>query len=187
MKLLQLKINKWRNLEGVVFDIPPEASLVCLVGENGTGKSNVLELASAVAHRAGIAPGVNMSRGDPFKEPCDLEARVRITATPEKYLPELLPEYVPDEGLQWNGEIHLRANRGADNVLQLSLSAGGFPEPQATHLGQQIVNAVNQRKDTHHLYLDSDRSYPPLDIHGAHYAEALVREWDTAEWKKNRA
>lgn len=46
---------------------------------------------------------------------------------------------------------------------------------------------LTQREATHHLYLDSDRAYPPLEIHNAHYAEALQRQWNSRDWRKNRA
>jgi ABC-type branched-subunit amino acid transport system ATPase component len=187
MKLLHLKINRWRNFEGVVFEIAPSANLICLVGENGTGKSNVLELASALAHRVGISPGVNMSRGDPLEEQLDVEARFRISANPAAYLPALFPDGVPEAALTWNGEIQITAQRGPDKVLTVRLNASGVAEANAVHIADQIAALVRQREATHHLYLDSDRAYPPLEIHNAHYAEALQREWNSRDWKKNRA
>jgi ABC-type dipeptide/oligopeptide/nickel transport system ATPase component len=184
VKLLHLKINRWRNFEGVTFDIAPEANLICLVGENGTGKSNVLELASALAHRVGISPGVNISRGDPFEEHLDVEARFRITAKPAEYLLALFPEGVPEAALSWNGEVGITADRGANNVLSMRMTAGGVADANAVDIAQQIASSLRKREDTNHLYLDSDRAYPPLEIHNAHYAEALQRQWNTREWKK---
>jgi hypothetical protein len=188
MKILHLRIRKWRNLRDVSFAIAAESTLVCLVGENGTGKSNVLELASAVAHLLGLSPGIQMSRGNPFDEVCDVEADLKITNLPQDFLGQALWQQLGAEGQQWDGRISVRAIRhNQQEQLERHFAAGGVPEAQRADIAQQVIGALRQRQDIHHLYLDSDRSYPPIDIHLMHFAEALQREWDTTEWKKNRA
>ena len=44
MRVTQVKIGYWRNLRDVDLNVSEDSSLVCLVGENGTGKSAILEL-----------------------------------------------------------------------------------------------------------------------------------------------
>ena len=77
MQIQSLTVGSWRNLEGIHIDVPLDAPLICLVGENGTGKSNLLELLSAVAARLGLSPGVQNNRGDPLGEPHDIAATPR--------------------------------------------------------------------------------------------------------------
>ncbi len=69
MRVTKIRIDHWRNLQNIDLQIPSDATLVCLVGENGTGKSNILELISAAANQVGIASGLEIPRGDPFGEP----------------------------------------------------------------------------------------------------------------------
>src|ERR1700686_2713864 len=105
MRIQSLFIRQWRNFTNVKLDVPPEASLVCLVGENGTGKSNILELLSAIAHQVGLSPGVETSRGNPLTAIHSIEAVVKLTDTPEKYLPDGLWNGFVAAGHQWDGTL----------------------------------------------------------------------------------
>ena len=55
VQVIRVTIKAWRDLRDVELHVGAETPLVCLVGENGTGKSGVLELLSAAAHQLGIA------------------------------------------------------------------------------------------------------------------------------------
>jgi ABC-type cobalamin/Fe3+-siderophores transport system ATPase subunit len=188
MKLVGLTIREWRNLRNVVFEIAEDSTLVCLVGENGTGKSNVLELASAIAHLVGISPGIQMSRGNPFEENCDVAATIRVTNSPQTFFPLELAAGLGPDLVSWNGMLSVEARRlNQHGGLDRRFAAGGLDELNAANFGQHIINVLTQRRDTHHLYLDSDRSYPPLTIHPAHVQEAIEREWENPEWKRHRA
>ena len=72
MRIARLSIDHWRNLRDVDLDVQDQPTLVCLIGENGTGKSAVLELLSAASHHLGISQGVELPRGDPFSDEHDL-------------------------------------------------------------------------------------------------------------------
>ena|SRR5262249_12310380 len=67
----RIQINKWRHFQNIDLQLDEDAALVCIVGANGTGKSHLLELIAACAHRLGPAPGIELSRGDPFSDPHD--------------------------------------------------------------------------------------------------------------------
>lgn len=43
MKISGLKISGYKNLKNLEMDFEKDASLIALIGENGSGKSNVLE------------------------------------------------------------------------------------------------------------------------------------------------
>jgi predicted ATPase len=187
MRVQRLTIQKWRNLESITIEVPLETTLVCLVGENGTGKSNVLELLAGIAHRVGISPGIQTSRGDPFAEPYSVEAAVRLTSRPQDFLPAGIWDAFKAGGHDWTGELIWSSTRDDNGRKTESISAVGAAAGKEHELGTLIVNTVRGRQDTHHLYLDADRSYPQLQLQPYEYAEGLFRNWDTVEWKRNRA
>ena len=76
MRILRLRVANWRNFRDVNLLIEEDSTLVCLVGENGTGKSNILELISAAANRLGISPGIDNPRGNVFGEIHDISVGV---------------------------------------------------------------------------------------------------------------
>ncbi len=78
MRVTSLTIVKWRNLEGVHVEIPADATLICLVGENGTGKSTILELLAECAGALGLAPGVQLKRPTLGSAPHDITLTLRL-------------------------------------------------------------------------------------------------------------
>ncbi|MCL4218910.1 MAG: AAA family ATPase, partial [Candidatus Hydrogenedentes bacterium] len=71
MRIRNIRIVSWRNFENICLELGDEAGLVCIVGANGTGKSHLLELIAACAHRLGVSQGIEIPRGDPFSDPHD--------------------------------------------------------------------------------------------------------------------
>jgi recombinational DNA repair ATPase RecF len=88
MKIESIDVRYWRNLEGVRIDVPPEAPVICLVGENGTGKSNLLELIAGVATVFGLNSGVQTKRGSPFGEPHSISASLILPSDFTLTVPE---------------------------------------------------------------------------------------------------
>src|SRR4051794_14454850 len=78
MRVTSHKITRFRNLVDVDIEIPDDATLICLIGENGTGKSNILELIAGCASQLGLAPGLQFRRGGPFSDPHDIELTLRV-------------------------------------------------------------------------------------------------------------
>lgn len=180
MRVSRLIIRRWRNLRDVDLEADEDAALVCLVGENGAGKSSVLEVLSAAAHHLGISQGVQNSRGDVFAETHDLEITVRVPTTdlplPETFTTDNGPQ---DLAARWNGELHLRSKRDQTTV-EFTISAGGFPATElelAKVLAASIVNALRDRQETQHLYLDADRAYPPTEIPLHEYGQIISQQW----------
>lgn len=54
MRITRIEIGRWRNLVDVTIDLGPAADFLCLVGENGAGKSHLLELLAYAAPRFGF-------------------------------------------------------------------------------------------------------------------------------------
>lgn len=54
MRIRHIKISAWRHFANIELALTEDAGLVCIVGANGTGKSHLLELIAACAHRLGL-------------------------------------------------------------------------------------------------------------------------------------
>jgi len=188
MRILSLHIAKWRNFRNVEICVPEDSTLVCLIGENGTGKSNILELISAAASQLGISPGIENLRGNPFAEEHDVRLEVRLDTSLFERLPQDYIAACKNNVLQWNGIVSLSSTRTADGQHQETKIAGGQGDAsQRTQLAKMLCDLLRQEKETNYLSLDADRSYPPMQIPAHLYAEALGRDWETTQWQKNRA
>lgn len=188
MKIVKLEITQWRNFRNIEINISEDSTLVCLIGENGTGKSNLLELISAAANRFGISPGLNIPRGDPFSENHSFSISIKLTETLEELLPDEIRQQYENNNIEWNGVIRLISNRNSDGTAdEYIIAEGNGDENVRRELANQIKIVLNQRKETNYLSLDSDRAYPALQIHPQHYAEALERDWDSPQFKKQLA
>lgn len=188
MRILRVQITKWRNFRNVEINVPEDATLVCLVGENGTGKSNILELISVAASRLGISPGIENPRGDPFSEEHIVSIDVLLDSTLFERLPNDLSERCKADGVLWNGVIKLSSSRSDIGNHTISMIAGGEGDQnRRIELARELSKVLQQAKETNYLSLDADRSYPPMQVQPHLYAQALERDWETPEWRKNRA
>ncbi|MGQ0632807.1 MAG: AAA family ATPase [Sporichthyaceae bacterium] len=186
MRVTRLTVKAWRNLREVDLEIDPHASLVCLVGENGTGKSAVLELLSAAAHQLGIAQGVEIARGNPLEEPHEIEILVRVP-TEDLALPEHLMAQIETSGLPWNGELGFVSRRSTDGGQVQIVKALGVAEELSQPVGQHVVQLLRGRKETQHIHLDADRAYPPMQIEPHRYGEIWQQDWDSPEFTRQWA
>ena len=124
MRIREIKISRWRNFREVNIEPPADAPLVCLVGANGSGKSHILELISAAAHHVGLSSGIDIPRGDPFK---DLERDFTIEFYLAKGVSAAL-DRVPDENDSWKSWDRTILIHGADGMMR----AGGLIDDNAS-------------------------------------------------------
>lgn len=166
----------------------PDSNLICLVGENGTGKSNILELLSASAHRLGISAGVEIPRGDPFQENHDFTVVLKLSDDPLALIGEEAWEaHFGSLGVEWDGTLVLDS-RVKDSDRVEVISAGGISDPPvAQGFASHVVNHLRARQEIQHLHLDADRSYPPFHLQPHEFAAALASDWESAESKKQWA
>src|SRR5579863_6664265 len=113
MKITKLRINSWRNFENVELDIPVEATLVALIGENGVGKSSLLDVVNSVAHRLGLSAGVDIPRDDPFNDDHDFHIDVVINRNERNLLPEAQIIYYREQGIEFDGKISMTSKKTA--------------------------------------------------------------------------
>lgn len=176
MRVTRLQVNNWRNLESLDLSVPVEASLVCLVGENGTGKSNVLQLLSAVANQLGLAHGVDMPRGNPLNDEHSVRVIADINERPEVFFELDQESESPSRG--WSGKVEVRSERQDDGTTNISsVLALDVPSEHSQLIGASTVQAYRNRRETCHLYLDSDRAYPSNVVNYQEFAQALEQEY----------
>lgn len=186
MRIHEVRVQHWRNLRNVTLSVAPDTALVCLVGENGTGKSTVLELLSAAAHQLGISQGVELSRGNPLDEPHSFS--VTATVPTDELDMDPIRAILSQQAGDWDGQLCFQSERTADgpttSLTAPSVSAGaGISQSVA----QQVVGQLRRRHEVQHLYLDADRSYPPMQVPAHQFAEMWSQDWQSADWNKQWA
>jgi predicted ATPase len=176
MRITSMEVSGWRNIEALSLDVPPEASLVCLVGENGTGKSNLLELISAAATKFGLAHGVEMARGNPLTGTHSFAIETIVGEKPTEFFG--LPADAQSNLRDWTGRLRYERRDGNETVQALDL-----PTDEAAGVFQQVSNVYLQREEVAHLYLDADRSYPSNAVHVSEFAQMLEQPFDDPAWQ----
>lgn len=177
MRIQHIKIERWRHFEGVQFSLPDSAPIVCIVGGNGTGKSQILELIAACAQRIGLTPGSENPRGDPFGEGALFEVGFAIA-------PNTIPN-LDQDGAYPEGQ--LRADYATwDRTLVVSsnahrgvhITAGGVDQARTISFANHTVNIIKQSASVHYLSLDADRAYPKVQIASHQLGEVFERDWE---------
>src|SRR4051794_33404543 len=104
LRIVELDIALWRNVRGLHLVVPEEASIICLVGANGSGKSGLLDLVAGVAWRLGLATGFHQSRGEPFSDDHQIRARLRVSPDTKTRLMDRCINEGFAVAAGWNGE-----------------------------------------------------------------------------------
>ena len=177
MKILRLTIRSWRNLRDVDLTVPQDSPLVCLVGENGTGKSAILELLSAAAHSLGISQGVETNRGNPFQEEHDLSLLVQVPITDLPDTSRLLDE----SGLIWDGQLTLVSAQGTGQQMT---AEGLTDSSRSVEIANLAINELRSRNETQHLFLDADRAYPPSTFNPQQLIEIWNQDYRAPEFNR---
>jgi recombinational DNA repair ATPase RecF len=85
MRIREIHIDRWRCFQEFHLLIPADASINCLVGENGTGKSSILELVRHSLTTLGIRGGSTESLAQ--KTPM-VDADTRLSLKVDLELPD---------------------------------------------------------------------------------------------------
>ncbi len=183
MRFTRIEVRRWRNFSGVTLDLRAAGGLVCLVGENGSGKTSLFELIGAIAHRIGLTPGTDAPRGDPFADEHDVGAELEVGRL------ELLAPLLESHGAvgeKWDGSIRIQSQRTGGGV-SAKLSAGpDHDDPAAVSLASQVVNTLRTSESILYLSLDSDRSYPHVGFDVNQFAQEITRV-DVTAYQKQRS
>jgi hypothetical protein len=163
MRVKSIEIVRWRHFQNIEIRPPLENSVVCLVGGNGTGKSQILELLAACSARIGLSPGVENRRGDPFVDNAEFEI---IFDVDERALPSL--DLDNDIFKRWDKTISVRKRDSLVEAVATGLSAS-----ETKH----IIKFIKGSPSVHYLFLDADRSYPSIKIEEYQLAQGIQTDW----------
>ena len=185
MRIRNINIASWRNFENISLNLEDDTALVCVVGANGTGKSHLLELIAACAHRLGLSPGSEIPRGDPFGDPHQFSLEI--------YLAPGVSSAV-DKGLSsdanftaWDRTLTI-SSISSDSASSTTFAAGGIADGgQRAAFAEGIIGALKQSKDVHFLSLDADRAYPKKSMNIHEIAQAYDTNWETEEYTRGRS
>src|SRR3989442_11335052 len=185
MRIRSIRISQWRHFENIQLKLDDDAGLVCIVGANGTGKSHLLELIAACAHRLGLSQGVEIPRGDPFSDEHDFSLQFFLAAGVSDAI---------DQGLAgdtafkaWDRTLTIQS-RKINGSSQMRIEAGGIADQgQKQSFANQVIGKLQQSKDVHFLSLDADRAYPKKNININEMAQAYETDWLGIEYTRGRS
>jgi predicted ATPase len=193
VRITRIQIGRWRNLSGLTIDLDSSSDFVCLVGENGAGKSHLLELLAFAAPRFGLGDAT-VKRPFPHQLEEEFEIAVTLDVSDNITADSLTGEGMAEDALaNWDGTLTFSAKGervepghqhdeipfpyagGSSSPTYRSMEgviASGVIDPQASRLlGQQAVGQLQERSEVLHLYIDADRVFPELSITDAEILE----------------
>ncbi|MER8610600.1 AAA family ATPase [Mesorhizobium sp. M0435] len=183
MRIQHIKIERWRHFDGVEFTLPDDAPIVCMVGGNGTGKSQILELIAACAQRIGLSPGTESPRGDPFSEGATFEVAffIALNTVPNLDSEGTFPEKLRQDHSTWDRTLVI----SSDPAQGVRLSAGGVVPERSGNFANHAVGTIQQSASVHYLSLDADRAYPKIQIATHQLGEVFDRDWGDSTNKQS--
>jgi predicted ATP-binding protein involved in virulence len=187
MRFTRIQINKWRNFTEIELIVPKEATLVALIGENGVGKSSILDILNSASHHLGLSAGVDIPRGDPFQDEHDLRIDVVISREITTLLTEQEINHYNEQGITYDGCISIVTVKSPDRNERKIFLTNFEANPLASNFANEVVQALRTKEDIFHMSLDADRSYPPKPVQAHEYAQSLDQDWTDIQFKKNRA
>ena len=123
MRIREIYIKRWRHFENISLSLDDEAALVCIVGANGTGKSHLLELIAACAHRLGLSQRIEIPRGDPFRHQHEFSLRFYLS---DEFDEEFESAISTIEGfVDWDRTLNISSSKD-DNFASTTIEGGGI-------------------------------------------------------------
>lgn len=215
MRVSRVQIDSWRNFRDVEIVPPADAAFICLVGENGSGKSSVLELIHHALHHCGLAPSMGIRRavignGHPmistppshsFSVTIDLKDRISLSEF------SLAQFGFPTELAQsWDGTLSLTSKfwtdgREAPDATPTHHStphgqpgdfevvvAGGFTDTQqGAQCAQAVINQLRTIPSLLHLFIDAERYFPNFSIEDSEIIALSRQDFDLPDWIRQQA
>jgi predicted ATPase len=190
----EIEIERWRNLQGVRLQLDATAPLICLVGENGTGKSSLLELITFAAHHWGLGEPAALKRPFPESRFQDHRLQVALRLTDEERA--RIPEIDRPECEAWDGRLLFESASAPENaqpmhpgtstqhfhgegIHMFRAFAGGDLEPGwSAHVATEARKVFVQEQALLHLYIDAERFFPPHSVQDADVVAASREQLD---------
>lgn len=167
------------------MNVDREEKVVCLVGANGTGKSQLLELIAVCANHIGISPGHQAPRGNPLVGDHELTITFQIPEGFDQPTEENLKTY--ECYALWDRSFSVTTKR-IEGQHSLEILAGGINDPiQLREFTSNLKTKLSEIKDVNFLSLDADRAYPHKAVRSNELAEAYSQNWEEAGLSRGRA
>ena len=185
MRIRSIRINLWRHFENIELQLDSDTGLVCIVGANGTGKSHLLELIAACAHRLGLSQGIEIPRGDPFSDPHDFSLKLFLA----KGVSDAIDQELAGDAAfaEWDRTLTIESRNLLGNELE-RMEAGGIADAtQRVQFAGRVIEQLRQSKSVYFLSLDADRAYPKKTIHVSEIAQAYEIDWEGIEYTRGRS
>lgn len=187
MRIRHINIVQWRHFNNIEIKLDDDAGLICIVGANGTGKSHLLELIAACAHRLGLSPGVEIPRGDPFSDVHEVYLQFYLSNTVSESIEQSLTEH--EVFPEWDRTLAIQSRKlsiNEGNTVQIE--AGGITDPgHRVSFADLVVSKLRAAKEVHFLSLDADRAYPKKNFHVHDVAQAYEIDWAGSEYTRGRS
>lgn len=185
MRITKIEIDHWRHFRNFTLAIDEQSKLICIVGANGTGKSQLLDLIAACATNLGLSHGMDTPRGNPLGDPHRFKLHFHLS-------PEIIRDVEDhirrlDIFDSWDRTVIVDSEK-TSGVSELRLRVGGIRNPDDNkQLAAYVTNAIRKSQDVHFLSVDSDRAYPKMNISIATIAEASEINWSESNFTRGRS
>jgi ABC-type Mn2+/Zn2+ transport system ATPase subunit len=177
VRITQVQIDQWRCFENLTIPFPDDAPLICLVGENGTGKSSILELirhALVAVGLQGSSTGVGfvpqqiLAPGDRASVGVDLRGTTREAILHHALTRRDTDEDLTDEQIQtlvhekWNGHIDIELSGDSSAGIQPGGIADGSLVDELSRMISYALRKemLHPRGTDRFLFLGPDRWSP---------------------------
>lgn len=184
MRIRSISVVKWRHLNNIQLQLDHDAALVCIVGANGTGKSHLLELIAACAHRLGLSQGVDIPRGDPFSDDHELSLQFFLAPGVSSAVDDDLSSHAAYGS--WDRTLTIQSVRKPGDA-STCIYAGGLGDNDRKQFAEKVVQRLGTSKSVHFLSLDADRAYPKKNVNINEIAQAYETDWAGAEFTRGRS
>lgn len=183
MRISRIKIDRWLNLEPFELTLPPQSKLVCLVGDNGAGKSSFLELLSIIAARVGFSEAGSR----PYRNhSVYMEHKVEVTFDLSDSGWIHRGNWLANVGFDttaWTGSLTVILDAHREPIYR----ASGISEEHSGLLGNALRGQIGLQGSLKHVHIDADRSYPPIELNNIrHIIDQYLRQQGGSDEKLAR-
>jgi Protein of unknown function (DUF4435) len=166
VRIREIHIGSWRDLQAIDLLLPPDCSLVCLVEEEGQGTSHLLELINLIAHKLGLATqSVDERRTlSAANGHVDIEVTVDISDDIARDVDAVALSHLRQAASSWNGQITVYAHAHQQQLSGrhwLQLRAGGVEGSRRSgELASILVERLRKTRAVPNLYVSAGRRLP---------------------------